>query len=37
MTYEGNTEISGGLKVGDFVIDKGSRNVSNGQLISIIH
>jgi len=36
MTYEGNTEILSGLNMGDMVIDKGSRNVSNGQLISII-
>lgn len=36
MTYEGNTEILGGLNMGDLVIDKGSRNVSNGQLITII-
>ena len=36
MTYEGNTEILGGLNLGDLVIDKGSRNVSNGQLITII-
>lgn len=36
MTYEGNTEIMGGLNIGDLIIDKGARNVSNGQLIAII-
>ena len=35
MTYEGNTEIISGLNAGDLVIDKGSRSVSNGQLIGI--
>ena len=35
MTYEGQTEVLSGLNLGDLVIDKGSRNVSNGQLIGI--
>lgn len=35
MTYEGNTEVTHGLVAGDLVIDKGSRSVSNGQLIGI--
>ena len=35
MTYEGQTEIISGLNAGDLVIDKGSRSVSNGQLIGI--
>jgi RND family efflux transporter MFP subunit len=35
MTYEGNTEVTHGLVTGDLVIDKGSRSVSNGQLIGI--
>lgn len=35
MTYNGETEIIEGLKQGDLIIDKGSRNVSNGQLIDV--
>ena len=35
MTYEGKTEVLSGLNVGDLVIDKGARNVSNGQLVAI--
>lgn len=35
MTYNGKTEIIEGLNQGDLVVDKGSRNVSNGQLIEI--
>ena len=35
MTYEGKTEVVSGLNAGDQVIDKGSRSVSNGQLIAV--
>lgn len=35
MTYNGTTEIIEGIKPGELIIDKGSRNVSNGQLIDI--
>ncbi len=36
MTYNGSTEIITGLNQGDLIIDKGSRNVSNGQLIDVL-
>lgn len=35
-TYEGQTEIISGLNAGDLIIDKGARNVSNGQIIAIV-
>lgn len=35
MTYEGKTEVLSGLDLGDLIIDEGSRNVSNGQVIAI--
>ena len=36
MTYEGMTEVLEGVSAGDLIIDKGSRSVSNGQLIAIV-
>jgi RND family efflux transporter MFP subunit len=36
MTYEGMTEVLSGISAGDLIIDKGSRSVSNGQLIAIV-
>lgn len=35
MTYNGVTEVVKGLSVGELIIDKGSRNVSNNQLIRV--
>jgi hypothetical protein len=36
MTYNGVTEVTSGLKESDVIIDRGSRNVSNNQLIRVI-
>ncbi|MGB0391427.1 MAG: efflux RND transporter periplasmic adaptor subunit [Salibacteraceae bacterium] len=35
MTYNGFTEVVAGLQEGDLIVDKGSRNVSNNQLIRV--
>lgn len=35
MTYNGVTEVLSGLKDSDMIIDKGSRNVSDNQLIRV--
>lgn len=35
MTYNGVTEVTKGLNEGDLIIDKGSRNVSDNQLIRV--
>jgi RND family efflux transporter MFP subunit len=35
MTFEGMTEVLNGIREGDLVIDKGSRNVSDGQIVGI--
>jgi hypothetical protein len=36
MTYNGVTEVVSGLKEVDVIVDRGSRNVSNNQLIRVI-
>ena len=36
MTYNDVTEVISGLSDGDLIVDKGSRNVSNNQLVKVV-